>query len=109
MGPHDHYEADGWTSAGPKITSKPNLDAVRAILDREGSILVKHWHYRAATGPTYQVFEADTDFLAYLEAEASPGDAFDIWSLWEICAPDKIRAQGKRPDEAGRVPTGGAY
>lgn len=104
-----YNESDNWTADGRAITSESNLDAVRAILRREGSVLVKHWLYRAATGPEYRIFDEYEAFIEFLIQETYAGDAIDIWSLWEICHPDKIRAQGKCPDENGLVPQGGAY
>ena len=105
----DRYEPDEWSQEGLKITSPENLESVRSVLENEGPILVKHWFYRAATGPQHMVFDDYEDFVSYLNEHAYAGDAFDVWSILRICEGEKCIAQGKCPDEDGLIPRRGAY
>lgn len=101
--------SDNWTINGKKITSSENLDLIRETLERQGSILVKRWFYRGASGPEYKIFDIYEDVISFLNNECYAGDAIDIWSLWNICKDEERLVEGKCPDENGLTPLGGAY
>ena len=102
-------DGDRWSGEGSKITSPEKLAAIRSVLETEGPIVVKHWFYRGGRGPRFVVFDEFEAFITYLRERTRPGDAVDVWSIWRTCSPESRVAEGKCPDEAGNVPTGGAY
>jgi hypothetical protein len=102
-------DEDGWSADGRKITSPETLDAIRRCLGDEGPIIVEHWFYRGSCAPDRAVFSDIEEFLAYLDAHASAGDAIHVWSFAAVCRADNGLVSGKCPDENGLVPTHGAY
>ena len=104
----DRYEPDEWTVEGEKITEPERLAKIREAADR-GGIVVRHWHYRGAQCPDIRGFTDFEEFETYLRERAKPGDAFDVWSVSEICDFERALAGGKLPDADGCVPKRGAY
>jgi len=104
----DRYEPDGWTLDGEKITSSDNLTKIRQAAD-DGGIIVRHWFYRGSRCPDIRGFTDFAEFQSYLDEQAKPGDAFDIWSFAAVCDFDRALAKGKFPDSDGCVPKRGAY
>jgi hypothetical protein len=102
-------EDDGWTADGRKITAPEVLDTIRRCLDEEGPIIMEHWFYRGSCTPDRIVFQDFDVFAAYLETQASAGDALQVWSFAAVCKDENELASGKCPDENGLVPTRGAY
>lgn len=105
---NDRYEPDEWTVDGEKITDPGRLAKIREAADR-GGIVVRHWFYRGARGPDIRGFTDFEEFETYLKERAKPGDAFDVWSVSDICDFERALAKGKLPDADGCVPKRGAY
>lgn len=103
-----HYESDGWTTEGRKITDLESLEAIRKVLDEEGPVVVEHWFYRGSCAPDRLVFEDFNEFREYL-SRASAGDAIHVWSFATVCRNDNELAYGKCPDDDGHVPERGSY
>jgi hypothetical protein len=102
-------EGDDWVAHGPKITALESLDAIRRCLDGAGPIIVEHWFYRGSSAPERMIFDEFEAFAAYLDAHASAGDAIHVWSFAAVCRDENTLTSGKCPDDAGLVPTRGAY
>ena len=100
-------ESDDWVQGGEMITSPEKLAKIAAVLDRT-ILIIEHWHYRGARSPTRLFFEDQEEFLAYLNDHERPGDAFWAWPF-DLCNESNAIANGKYPDELGRVPLKGAY
>lgn len=96
----------GWTRAAASILDPEKLEAVRKHLDTVGNIVVEHWHYCGARGPTPLAFNDFEVFEAYLKQEVRQGDAIDVYPFPHQ---SKVIASGKYPDSEGRVPVRGAY
>jgi hypothetical protein len=107
--PGPPVEADNWSLSGEKITSAEKLDAIRAVLEKDGPILVQHRFLRQASAPDTRVFDDFDDFVAYLTEHAHAGDNIYVWSLWPLNRDTQPLAHGKCPDVDGYVPEGGAY
>jgi hypothetical protein len=101
-------EQDNWMTGGRNILRAETLSLIRQTLE-ESPVVLEHWFYRGARAPARLVFEDFDDLLAYLKQNARPGDAFHVWKYAEVCRDENELASGKYPDEAGRVPKGGAY
>ena len=99
-------ESDDWRLDGAKITSE--LQRIEGALERTVLIL-EHWFYRRASAPRRTFWEDFADLKAYLEKEVLPGDLLYFWEFDKVCRKDNSLAQGKYPDEGGRVPVRGAY
>ncbi len=104
----NRHPGDDWTADAPKINSQEQLECVRLELEK-GAILLKHWHYRGACGPTLLVFENYDKYVEYLDSKAQPGDAFDAWPLKDLFVGLGTLAAGKYPDDDGTMPRKGAY
>lgn len=104
----DRYEPDNWTPEGKKILSSESIERIRATL-ANGPIIVRHWFYRGACSPKLVCFDDFDEFSEYLNDNAVPGDAFDVWSFVDSCKLEDIVAEGKLHDSDGCVPEGGAY
>jgi len=102
------HEPDGWTRDGEKVTSVANLARIRAAAD-DGGIVVRHWFYRGSRSPDLLAFNDFEVFEQYLKEQARPGDAFDIWSVAEVCTRERALVWAKFPDADGAVPARGAY
>ncbi len=102
-------EADDWSNEGQKITSQELLDLIRRTIETLGPVVVEHWYYRGSSAPNRVVFDDYDDFVAYLNEQASAGDAIDVWSFVRVCTQVNQLTSGKCPDEDGLVPKGGAY
>ena len=109
MSSPNRYEPDGWTTAGSRIDAPEKMEAIRSELETKGPVIVKHWHYRGGSGPSHLVFDDFDEYLAYLNAHARPGDAFDVWGLYDLLSGVGSLAEGKFPDDDGTVPMKGAY
>ena len=101
------YEGDDWVQGGEMITSPEKLAKIAAVLGRT-ILIVEHRHYRGSSSPSRLFFEDREEFLAYLNEQARPGDAFRAWPF-DLCTEANVAACGKYPDQAGRVPLKGAY
>ena len=84
------------------------LTRIEATFEESGPIVLKHWFYRGSSAPEFHVCTDMESFMTYLE-RAAAGDAIDVWALHDICHPNQCIAEGKCPDDQGRVPRGGAY
>jgi len=102
-------EQDNWSLEGEKITSPEKLAAIKAVLEKDGPILMSHAFLRGGRGPHEQVFDDYEEFVAYLTEHASAGDAISVWSLWPFMRDTPPLADGKCPAEDGAVPKGGPY
>ena len=103
------HEADEWTTEGSKITAPATLEAIRKTLEDHGPVILEHWYYRGSCAPDRLVFD-DFDRLAeYLNTASFAGDSIYVWSYAAICRDDNVLANGKCPDDEGRVPKKGAY
>ena len=102
------YEPDEWTVDGRKIASPEQLARIAATVERT-VLIVEHWHYRGSRSPTRSFFEDNDEWLAYLNENARPGDRFLVWAFEDVCRSDNSTADGKYPDDKGRVPRRGAY
>jgi len=49
--PGNRVEADEWTCDGEKISTPEKLAAIKAVLEKDGPILVQHKFLRGARGP----------------------------------------------------------
>lgn len=98
-----------WIAEGASIVSPDNLARIRHVLEHVGCIIVEHWHFYGSRAPDRKVFDDFEEFLAYLNQHAVAGDAVDVWSMHGLCKPDNRLAEGKCPDQEGKVPKGGAY
>jgi hypothetical protein len=98
-----------WGTDGSSISSPDSLAKIRHVLEHVGSIIVEHWHFYGGRAPDRMAFDDFEDFLEYLKKNAVAGDAIDVWSMHELCKPENRLAEGKCPDEEGKVPKGGAY
>ena len=105
----NRYPPDDWTIEGSRITDPDKVEAIRSELETKGPVIVKHWHYRGACGPSHFVFEDIDDYLTYMNTHAQPGDAFDVWGLYGLLSGVGSLAEGKFPDDDGTVPKKGAY
>jgi hypothetical protein len=91
---------------GESILSQATLDAVRHHLETVGFVAVLHWHLNQASRPTPLAFAEFDEFAAYLENNAEPGDAVDVWAFPDG---DLRIAQGKFPELDGTVRGPGSY
>lgn len=105
----NRYEPDDWTTDGSRIDTAEKVAAIKAELESQGPIIVKHWHYRGGCAPTHLVFDDFDDYSEYLSHHAQPGDAFDVWGLYPLLRGIGTLAEGKFPDSDGTVPKTGAY
>jgi hypothetical protein len=99
-------ESDDWSSDGANIMSQ--LPKMKAAIERTVLVL-EHWFYRGSRAPRRTFWEEFEELKNYLEKEARPGDLFYFWEFDKACRKDNVLAQGKFPDEKGRVPARGAY
>lgn len=91
----NRYPPDDWTIEGSRITDPDKVEAIRSELETKGPVIVKHWHYRGACGPSHFVFEDIDDYLTYMNSHAQPGDAFDVWGLYGLLSGVGSLAEGK--------------
>lgn len=104
-----YSEADDWHLGGSTITDPEKLKRIEHTLEHVGAIIVQHWHYRGSAAPDRLIFEDYAEFTEWLSTKTSVGDAIDVWNWEEVCLWEKRLAEGKCPDEQGRVPRKGAY
>jgi hypothetical protein len=102
-------EADEWTTDGSKITAQDKLEAIRRTLEEHGPVILEHWFYRGSCAPDRFVFNDFDQLMAHLNTAASAGDSIYVWSYAATCRDDNLLANGKCPDDDGRVPKKGAY
>lgn len=102
-------DLDHWTTDGEKISSPEKLAAIKAVLQKDGPIVVDHGFLRGGRGPHTAVFDDYEEFIAYLTEHARAGDRIRVWSLWPFMRDTAPLAYGKCPAEDGAVPRGGAY
>lgn len=103
------FEGDEWSTEGPTIVSRENLDLLRHVLDDVAPVIIEHWHYRGSRAPDRFVFDGYEQLDEYIRREAVPGDLFYMWDFAACCSHEKTLATGKVPDAAGRIPKRGAY
>jgi hypothetical protein len=101
--------SDDWSQDGEKITAPEKLVAIRAVLEKDGPVLVQHKFLRGGRGPATVAFDDFEDFEAYLIDNARAGDQITVWSLWPFMRDSPPLAHGKCPDADGAIPKGGAY
>jgi hypothetical protein len=99
-------EKDDWVSDASKITSA--LPVIQSALEN-GILVLEHRFYRGSRAPSRTFWEDFNELKAYLDTKAQPGDSFCFWEFAKVCRTDNTLAQGKYPDERGRVPLRGAY
>lgn len=102
-------ELDGWSADGAKITDSEKLEIIRTTLEKKGPVILEHRFYRGGRGPDTLIFDEFDKFMDYLNEHGRAGDHMIVWSFWDVCKDDNILTRGKCPDDAGRVPKGGAY
>ena len=102
-------EQDGWSTDGRNIFSPDRLSAIRKVIEEIGPVIVEHWFYYGSRSPDRLIFGEYEEFLAYVTTKGIPGDAFHVWNFADVCRDENTIANGKRPDEQGRVPARGAY
>ncbi|MHA7627543.1 hypothetical protein [Corallococcus sp. M7] len=102
-------EEDGWSDQGVRITDDAMLERFRKVLEEEGPLIVQHWFYRGSRGSEFMIFTVFDELITYMKEKSKPGDAFTLWSFEATCTQALILADGKIPDERGRVPQRGAY
>lgn len=103
---------DKWSTKGANIRSAELLGKIQTVLDKGDPVLVRHWFYFGARAPEHKAFDSYDDFIAWLDAEARPGDAIDVWNIHEFVEvhhKSRLLAAGKQPNEDGETPEGGAY
>jgi hypothetical protein len=107
--PGYQVDADEWTCDGEKISTPEKLAAIKAVLEKDGPILVQHKFLRGSRAPHEVVFDDYEDFILYLTEHARAGDKVSVWSLWPFMRDTPPLAYGKCPAEDGTVPKKGAY
>ena len=85
------------------------LGKIKAVLNRQGPVILQHKFYRAARGLETFAFDDFEIFSAYVKANAKPGDKLNIWSFSDVCGSHNALATSKFPDSLGRTPKLGAY
>jgi hypothetical protein len=99
---------DAWTLDGPNILSSEQWRAIEQAFEGS-SLIVEHRFFYGGRAPQVTVFDDIEDLEEYLHANARPGDAICCWRYNDLCRDDNWVTYGKYPDEAGRIPRGGAY
>ena len=99
-------ERDDWVTDAPKITSA--FSEIQRALEN-GIVMLEHCFYRGSRAPSRTFWEDFGELKTYIETEAQPGDSFHVWEFDKVCRTDNTLAQGKYPDERGRVPVRGVY
>ncbi len=102
-------DVDEWSVEGEKISSPEKLAAVKAVLAKDGPVLVEHKFLRGGRGPRIAAFDDYEEFISYLTANARAGDKISVWNLWPFMRDTAPLVYGKCPAEDGAVPKGGAY
>ena len=100
---------DDWSTEGRNILSPDRLAKIAQELENVGPVILEHWFYFGSSAPDRIVFEDMDALVAYLKERTKPGDAIHVWSYASLCRDDNALADGKVPDEKGRVPKGGSY
>jgi hypothetical protein len=104
-----YVDSDEWTDKGARITDAETLQLIQATLDRRGPVIIEHWYYCGSRAPNRQVFDNYEELMAYFDEHCCAGDAIHAWSFTDVCLNDSTIADGKCPDDDGRVPNRGAY
>jgi len=107
--PGTRSDLDEWIVEDETITAPEKLAAIKAVLAKDGPILVEHKFLRGARGPETLAFNDYEEFIEYLTAKARAGDKISVWSLWPFMRDTAPLASGKCPAEDGAVPKGGPY
>jgi hypothetical protein len=107
--PGYRIEADNWSLDGEKISSPEKFDAIKAVLEKSGPVLVEHKFLRGARAPHIVAFDDYEDFISYLTENARAGDKIHVWNLRPFMRDTVPLAHGKCPDQDGAVPQKGAY
>ena len=100
------FESDDWSADHANIMSQ--LPKMEAAIERTVLVL-EHWFYRGSKAPRRMFWEEFEELRSYLEKEVRPGDLLFFWEFDKVCRKDNLFAQGKFPDDKGRVPARGAY
>ncbi len=101
------FEGDNWTADGKNFLTKEIKEKLKQELE-EGLIILQHWFYRGSRSPSRIFFEDYVELEKYLK-NTNPGDIIEAWSFSKVCNQTNMLAEGKIPDEKGRVPTKGPY
>jgi hypothetical protein len=98
-----------WSIDGRNILTPDRLAKIKNEIENIGPVIVEHWFYFGSRAPDRLVFDDFDILIEYLHANSRPGDAIHIWSYASLCRDDNGLADGKIPDQHGRVPSGGSY
>lgn len=95
-------------SATDNILKPELLARIRSVLEQQ-PIILEHRLYRASSAPLRLIFEEYEDFLNHLKSQARHGDHILVWGYSDLCRDDNMLVNGKYPDDAGQIPSGGAF
>lgn len=96
------------TATPPNFDDPAVWDALRRTLD-QSFVILEHRHRAGSRAPTVLVFDDYDELVAYIRANARPGDALWTWRYDALCRDDNSLVHGRMPLSDGTVPTGGAY
>jgi len=72
-------------------------------------VIVEHRFYGGSRAPHRFITDDPDDLEDYVRNRTKPGDSLWFWRFDECCTEERAFKNGKRPDDAGKVPKGGAY
>ncbi|WP_298868307.1 hypothetical protein [uncultured Gimesia sp.] len=98
-----------WSTKEPNILSEESLLIIKTTLEKEGSLIIEHWHYHGSRAPDLLIFDDYEDFLEYIYDNAIAGDIIDTWAMHKLCKNDNKLVSGKCPNEDDLTPESGSY